>query len=133
MAVKWLIPEELSERAMRLLEGWFEEGLELNAPGLLRLEVTSALTKYVERGIIDAGKAHEGFRIFREMALDYHEEDWQLIEEALKASLTIELSIYDSVYFVLAKRLEATLITADRRLIDRVGTEIKVEDIRDVN
>ena len=133
VAVKWLIPEEHSERAMRLLEGWFEEGLELNAPGLLRLEVTSALTKYVERGIIDAGKAQKGFRIFREIALDYHEEDWQLIEEALKSSLTIELSIYDSVYFVLAKRLEATLITADRRLMDRIGTEIKVEDIRDVN
>jgi len=132
VAVKWLIPEEHSECAMRLLDGWLEGGLELDAPGLLRLEVTNALRRYVERGVIDAGKAREGLGIFREIALDYHEEDWLLIEEALEASLTTGLSIYDAVYFVLARRLEATLITADRRLIDRIGTEMKVEDIRDV-
>jgi predicted nucleic acid-binding protein len=131
VAVKWLIPEEHSENAMRLLESWLEGGLELNAPGLLRLEVTSALTKYVERGIIDAGKAREGFEILRQVALDYHEEDWPLIEEALRASLTTDLTIYDAVYFVLARRLEATLITADRGLIHEVKAEIEVEDIRD--
>lgn len=131
VAVKWLIPEEHSENAMRLLESWLEGGLELNAPGLLRLEATSALNKYVERGIIDAGKAREGFEILRQVALDYHEEDWQLIEEALKASLTTDLTIYDAVYFVLAKSLEATLITADKGLINEVKSEIEVEDIKD--
>ena len=83
------------------------------------------------RGIIDAGKAREGFEILRQVALDYHEEDWQLIEEALKASLTTDLTIYDAVYFVLAKSLEATLITADKGLINEVKSEIEVEDIKD--
>ena len=32
----------------------------------------------------------------------------------------------------MAKRLEATLITADRGLINEVKAEIKVEDIRDI-
>jgi len=131
VAVKWLIPEEHSECAMKLLDDWFEEGLELNAPELLRLEVTNALTKYVERRVIDAEKAQEGFEIFREIMLSYVEEDWPLIEDALKASMSTGLSIYDAVYFALAKRLEATLITADRRLVDKVKSEINVEDIRD--
>ena len=131
VAVKWLIPEEHSECAMKLLDDWFEEGLELNAPELLRLEVTNALTKYVERRVIDAEKAQEGFEIFREIMLSYVEEDWPLIEDALKASITSGLSIYDAVYFVLAKRLGATLITADRRLVDKVKAEINVEDVRD--
>ena len=132
VAVKWLIPEEHSECAMKLLEDLLEGGLELNAPMLLRLEVTNALRKYAERGIIDAVKAREGLGIFREIAIDYQEEDWRLVEDALEASLTTGLSIYDAVYFVLAKRPEATLITADMRLIDEVKAEIKVEDIRDV-
>ena len=131
VAVKWLIPEEHSESAMKLLDDWFEEGLELNAPELLRLEVTNALTKYVERRVIDAEKAQEGFEIFREIMLSYVEEDWPLIEDALKVSMSTGLSIYDAVYFSLAKRLEATLITADRRLVDKVKSEINVEDIRD--
>lgn len=131
VAVKWLIPEEHSECAMKLLDDWFEEGLELNAPELLRLEVANALTKYVERRVIDAEKAQEGFEIFREIMLSYVEEDWPLIEDALKASITSGLSIYDAVYFVLAKRLGATLITADRRLVDKVKAEINVEDVRD--
>lgn len=131
VAVKWLIPEEHSECAMKLLDDWFEEGLELNAPKLLRLEVTNALTKYVERRVIDAEKAQEGFEIFREIMLSYVEEDWPLIEDALKASMSTGLSIYDAVYFALAKRLEATLITADRRLVEQVKSEINVEDIRD--
>lgn len=132
VAVKWLMPEEHSECAMRLLDDWLEGGLGLDAPGLVRLEVANALRRYAERGVIDAGKAREGLGIFREMALDYHEEDWGLVEEALEASLTTGLSICDSVYFVLARRLEATLITADRSLINEVMGEIKVEDIRDV-
>jgi len=132
VAVKWLIPEEHSECAMKLLDDWLEEGLELNAPKLLRLEVTNALTKYVERRVIDAEKAHEGFEIFREIMLSYVEEDWPLIEDALKASMSTRLSIYDAVYFSLAKRLKATLITADRRLVDKVKSEINVEDIRDI-
>jgi len=132
VAVKWLIPEEHSEHTMKLLDDWFEQGLELNAPRLLRLEVTNALTKYAERGTIDAGKAQEGFKIFKGIALNYVEEDWGLIEDALKASTTTGLSIYDAVYFVLARRLEATLITADRRLINEAPVEFTVEDIRDV-
>jgi predicted nucleic acid-binding protein len=131
VAVKWLIPEEHSECAMKLLDDWLEEGLELNAPELLRLEVTSALTKYVDRRVIDAEKAQEGFEIFREIMLSYVEEDWPLIEDALKASITSGLSIHDAVYFTLAKRLGATLITADRRLVDKVKAEIRVEDVRD--
>ena len=131
VAVKWLIPEEHSECAMKLLDGWLNEGLELNAPELLRLEVTSALTKYVERRVIDAEKAQEGFEIFREIMLSYVEVDLPLIEEALEASIVSGLSIYDAVYVTLAKRLEATLITADRRLVDKVKAEIDVEDVRD--
>ena len=131
VAVKWLIPEEYSECAMKLLDGWLDEGLELNAPELLRLEVTSALTKYVERRVIDAEKAQEGFEIFREIMLSYVEVDLPLIEEALEASIASGLSIYDAVYVTLAKRLEATLITADRRLVDEVKAEIDVEDVGD--
>lgn len=131
VAVKWLIPEEHSEQAMKLLEDWFKEDMELNAPSWLKLEVTNALTKYVKRQIIDAEKAHEGFEIFRSIELNYVEEDWPLIDDALKSSTSIGLSMYDAIYYTLARRMKATLITADVEFINKVKADISVEDVRD--
>lgn len=133
VAVKWLIPEDHSEKAVKLLEDWAEEEAELYAPRLLRLEVANALTKYVDRGILDAEKAAGGFEAFREIALNYVDEDWPLIVDALKASMTEDLTVYDALYFTLAKNLNATLITADEGLIEKVREEVTVENVKDVN
>jgi len=132
VAVKWLIPEDHSEKAVKLLEDWTGEELELKAPRLLRLEVTNALTKYVEKGILSGEQAAEGLSIFREIALTYIEEDWQLIEDALRASMTENLTVYDAIYLTLAKKLDAALITADERLIQSVKDEIVVENVKDL-
>lgn len=133
VAVKWLIPEEYSEKAMKLLEAWVKQELELNAPRLLRLEVTNALTKYAARGLLKVEQLVQGFQIFREIAITYSDEDWQLIEEALNASTTMDLSIYDAIYIVLAKKLNATLITADGKLVDKIKLEMDVLNIKDLS
>lgn len=132
VALKWLIPEEHSEEAMRLLERFTGQELELHAPRLLRLEVANALTRYVARGVLKAEQMVHGFQILREIELTYHDEDWSLLEEALEASRRTGLTVYDGVYVALAKRLCTVLVTADRGLVRKVGDEVEVEGIEEL-
>ena len=43
-----------------------------------------------------------------------------LLPDALRISLDSDISVYDACYLSLAKIMHAWLITADRRLIDKV-------------
>lgn len=88
---------------------------EVVAPQLFYAEVASAFSKYYRVGTMDhegaTARAEQSVRLVnRFVPLD------ELAAEALGESLRLGHSVYDMFYFVLARRLDAILLTGDRRL-----------------
>jgi len=91
-------------------------GEEIISSELLRVELASALRKYVKAGTIS-----------QKLVAAHYEKATALVDrfisleqnctEAFSESLRLEHSPYDMLYFTLARRNGATLFTLDKKLI----------------
>jgi predicted nucleic acid-binding protein len=86
-----------------------------HAPDLLWPEVANALRGLVVSGSIPHAAAQTAIDLTKRLPIELHATR-DLIDKALDASLAHGLSVYDACYLVLADALDATLVTADRRL-----------------
>ena len=83
---------------------------------LYRAEVASVYRKFARSKAITLKEAEEGF----EACIDLIDEFYALEglqTEALRESVRLDHSTYDLFYFVLARRMGATLFTVDRKLM----------------
>lgn len=119
VALKWFLPEPDSAVAEDLLEG----NDTLVAPTLIVSEVCNAIWKRLRRGETTAQHAdwvpdHIGTV---GMVLI---PDETLAPLAMQIARRLDHPVYDCFYLALAEQRNATMVTADRRLIRRVsGTE----------
>ena len=100
---------------------------ELHAPALLDFEVASALRGHVLGGKLTANRMSEAVEDFRGLEIvRYH--GGALLGEVLE--LRDNFTVYDAAYIVLARALDATLVTADAKLADakRHGVILKIID-----
>ena len=116
VAIKWFIQEPDRAAARRLLE----PGNHLIAPELLVAEVSSAMWKHLMAGKGDARQAPLTAaslpRFFaRLMSIA------PLAARALEIAAELRHPVHDCFYLALAEREDATLVTADRRLIGRLA------------
>jgi predicted nucleic acid-binding protein len=118
VAAKWFLPEQGSDLADALLEG----GDKLMAPGLIRVEVAAAITRRVRIGALDQPEAARACDAWRE-ALDSGVvtivPDEECLGEAVRIALDIRHPFQDCLYLALAARLDAQLVTADPKLVER--------------
>lgn len=113
VAVKWFIPEDLTERATALLEG----PVELLAPDLLFAEAGDILWKKVARGEIGPRDARDVLAALVRLPLSIVPSS-ALVEAALEIALAHRRTVYDGLYVALAVARDAVLVTADGRLAD---------------
>jgi predicted nucleic acid-binding protein len=66
VAVKWILPEEDTERALRLQESYQDEEIDLISPYLVVSEVANVVWKRQRRGDFSAAVAQRVFLQFRE-------------------------------------------------------------------
>ena len=109
VAAKWLAPEPDSPLAEALLDD------ELIAPDLLFAEVGNILWKKQLRGEMDAAATQIGARWLLQVPLQVHDSAG-LLADALALALQLHHPAYDCFYLALARRVDAPLVTADRRL-----------------
>lgn len=98
------------------LQAFALEGEKVLAPALFHAEFSHALEKYVR-----------GDRFLIDVALELYQKGVALIDEfvteeslaleALHEAARLKHSSYDMFYFVLARRLGATLFTLDKKLM----------------
>lgn len=110
VAVKWLVPEDGSDRALAL----FGQGVVI--PAFLRIEVANVLRSMTARGRLSATQAVDAFQALLEMPVEVVAEDPDLMEAALRIGIALRHSVYVCLYLALARRLDLPLWTADRRL-----------------
>ena len=116
VAVKWLVEEEHSDAADRLLDG----NHELFAPRLMASEVGNALWRKVRMGELERSRAGALAAAISEMAVRWTEDE-EVGPDAVRLSLALDRPVYDCVYLALAHRLGATLVTADIRFVNALA------------
>lgn len=110
VAVKWLLPEEGSERAIALIEA----GFDLYAPDLLVSEIGNVLWKRARANTIAKDAPQHLMTEF--LGIRLHRIDSRnLATDALEIACRHDRSFYDSLYLALAQTIDGTLITADAR------------------
>ena len=115
VALKWLLPEQHSQRALEILE----RADNLLAPDLIHAEAGNTFWKRVARGEMDAQEAHAALAVFRRLPLKIHGHS-RLTSVALELALLTGCTVYDGLYLALAVARNAPVVTADRPLFDRI-------------
>jgi predicted nucleic acid-binding protein len=116
VAVKWFVPEILSDEAARLLDGAFE----LAAPDLLWAEVGNILWKKVGRHELTAAEARAVLAALARVPLAVVPSS-VLVEAALEIAVAQRRSVYDALYVALAVARAGVLVTGDERLANALA------------
>lgn len=111
VAMKWFVPEVLSDRAARLLDGSFE----LFAPDLLIPECGNVLWKKISRDELRAEEGREILQALGRVPMRIVGSP-ALVEAALEIATTCRRTVYDGMYVALAVARGCALVTADDRL-----------------
>jgi predicted nucleic acid-binding protein len=119
VAVKWLVPERNSDDANQLLADQHE----LYAPRLMAYEAGNALWRKAQRREIEPVQAVGLVASLADVSMTWIDvDDVELSHDALRLALALRHPIYDCVYLALARRIGATLVTADARFARTVSS-----------
>jgi predicted nucleic acid-binding protein len=125
VAVKWMLPEEDSERAALLRISYASEIDELIAPDIFPAEMAHALTKAERRGIIAQGEAISKLGlVLRSLPVLY--PYLPLLPRAVEIASSIRMGVWDCLYVALAERERCELVTSDERLVKNVSGQFAV-------
>jgi predicted nucleic acid-binding protein len=113
VAIKWIVPESLSDEADRFLAGTHDEIL---APDLLLIEAANTLWKKTVRRELRAREADRAFALLLESGLLMRPTS-PLLPRAMRLARDLGHPVYDCVYLALAEQEDAALVSADQRLL----------------
>jgi predicted nucleic acid-binding protein len=121
VAIKWILPESDTERALRVQESFQNDEIDLIAPFLVVSEVANVLWKRQRRGDFDAGVARRCFvQFLRDCPV--------LVDSAAVSNAALALAaahdrpFYDCLYLAWALEQRCDLITADERFFNALAT-----------
>ena len=120
VAVKWFLPEPLSEAAGEILH--IKDILV--APDLIRVEVAAAITKRFRRGELTAVEAKEIVALWADVLKKGAVQVYSGLDdlaEAGRLSVDLRHAIHDCLYLAMAVRLGARMITADRAFAEKAA------------
>ncbi len=117
VAVKWLVAEEGSDAADRLLAG----GDELHAPRLMASEIANALWRKARTGEIERGQAGILTAAVPEMPVHWSSDE-TVCADAVRLAVALDRPVYDCAYLALAHQVDARLVTADTRFANALVT-----------
>lgn len=115
VAIKWMIEEQDSALADRLLDGAHD----FLAPELIVAEVISAAWKQRRRGAIDDAQFEDIVIRMADGPIDCRPLR-PLIRRAAALARELDHPIYDCLYLALVEAEQAPMVTADRRLVAAV-------------
>ena len=124
LALKWLVREVHTDKALAILRVWQDEEVILAAPHLLPFEVSNALHKRVTRGELSVQGASDLIGNLIASQIELH-QPWNLHGKALEtASRFRQAGAFDAHYLALAESLDCELWTADENFYQSVRRDI---------
>lgn len=122
LAVKWVLPEELSGRAQALYEDAVRRGRSVVAPSILPVEVINVIHQRRRKDDLTAAEADAALDLFLRLRVEPVTLP-ELHRQAAAFAVAHRLKhVYDAHYAVLARLLETELWTADRALLKSLGS-----------
>lgn len=128
VAAKWVLSpagETLVDEALDLLDRYAAATVRFVVPDLFWAELANILWKAVRTGRIPRERAEAGLKAMTSRGFPTV-SSWQLVERALKIAITLDRTVYDSIYIALAVDSSAILVTADEKLANAVGARFPV-------
>lgn len=116
VAVKWLIEEEFSDNASQLFFGQTK----LLAPSLIFAEASNALWTMQRKGDLRIDRMVKAIDTLRYSPILIPTSMEQLSKSAIRIAANIDHAVYDCYYLALAIRMDCSVITADKRLFNKV-------------
>jgi predicted nucleic acid-binding protein len=116
ICAKWFFLEEHSDAALRFMSS----GETFAAPDLLTAEFGNIVWKRRVRGEIREDEAVGAIDAFSDLAIKLHSAIG-LAQNALAIGIAVRHSFYDCLYLALAEREATKLVTADRRLRNKLA------------
>jgi predicted nucleic acid-binding protein len=116
VALKWVLPESDSDKAIQVRDDANAGIHELFAPDILLVEVAHALARAERRGII---RPPEGARRLQNISNNSPalHSYLSLLPRAFAIASQFRVGVYDCLYVALAERERCKHLTADDRLI----------------
>ena len=124
VALKWVLPESDSSKAILVREEFAKGIRELIAPDIFSVEVAHTLAKAERRGLILPGEGATKFADVLQFVPDLHSY-LPLLPRAFDIASAARIGVYDCLYVALAEREGLDLITADQRLMNALGAKMK--------
>jgi predicted nucleic acid-binding protein len=123
VAVKWVLPEPDSPKAVRLRDDYRNAVHELLAPDFFPVEVAHALARAERRGIIPVGSGVTRLADILRNLPQLHSSLPDLLPRAYAIASAARHGVYDCLYIALAEREKCELITADDALVKKFQTQ----------
>ncbi len=126
LAIKWVLNEPDSDKALALLNQWNVNGVVMIAPSLLSFEASNAFYKNFLRGKITLIQAQQAIEAVLAIGIELEfSEKPTLHLEALELSERYKLpATYDAHYLALAERENCELWTADMRFWNAIKHQV---------
>jgi len=120
IAIKWIIEETDSEKAIALLAQWVIGKTVILAPVLLAYELTNVLHQRIRRGEANQEEAEQLliYLLLNLVKLDTSYDYAQSVRALQLAQQFLLSATYDAHYLALAEREQCEYWTADTRLLN---------------
>ena len=116
VAVKWVLPEADSAKALSLRDDYRKGIHQLLAPDIFKVEAAHALTRAERRKILQQGEAINRMVLLmqsRPLLRPFS----SLLPRAMDISSQQRIGVYDCLYVALAEREQCKIVTADQRVL----------------
>lgn len=117
VGIKQFIPDPLSGKVQQLFAYLDYSQTQISIPDLFYIESANALWKYIRAGQLSITQVRENLATLKTFPLRVVLMA-DLMEEALNIAVAYNISAYDASYVALSQRVNAPLLTLDRRLVN---------------
>jgi len=127
-ALKWFVPEEDTEKAVKLRNRHVEGENTLFAPDLLTYEVANALK--FRNDIIKEDLVKDIDALFN-LDLELIVPSSEMIIKSMAIARKLDITVYDSIYLTLAETIGAYVVTSDEKLYEKTKQTKLIQLLKD--
>jgi predicted nucleic acid-binding protein len=132
VAIRFLLVEDLSEKAQQLLRDFLNESVDMRAPDLIQSEVGNALWKAVKRKLMELSEALAKLTYFHKLKINSVQLTEHDLVDALGWAVKNDATYYDSLYVRSSEVTGSTLLTADDELFKKASGTVATLHLRDL-
>lgn len=116
IGIKWILPEQDSDKAIALRDDYRNQIHELIAPDSFPPEVAHALTRAERKGMITPQDSAKNFMQLL-AALPQVHQSLPLLPRAFELSSQTRIGVFDCLYNSLAEQEQCQVVTSDQRML----------------